>query len=849
MIGAEGLVSALGPGLFSVDKPARYLGGESGATHKADASLRMALCFPDLYEIGMSNNAMRILYAGLNRIDGLACERVFAPADDFAALLKERGLGLYGLESLKPIREADLLGFTIGYELAATNVLGVLRAAGLASKAAERGEDDPIVIAGGPAITNPAPYAAILDGVWIGEAEGEFFSLAEELVAAKRAGGGKRELLAELDGHPAFWRPGKRATRAVYEGFSGAVYGHDYPIPVLKPVQDHGVVEVMRGCPNACRFCHAGYFYRPQRLRDPEAILKDVESQVRDAGQRQITLSSLSSGDYPGIFELLRLLNDRWSSQGVSFQLPSLKVESFPLELVEEVSGTRKSGLTFAVETPLEQWQLTVNKTVRMDTIRRIAAEAERRGYRVAKFYFMIGLPLPEAELSEEDAIIAFIRELSASTRLAINLTISTFVPKPHTPFQWAKQITPEEAARRIYAIKDALRPVKGIKISYHGPFQSWIEGAISRGGERVGELIIRAFELGASFDAWDDRFKKDAWVRALEELAFTEDEISGERPIDTPLAWDSVSIRVSKRYLAKEYQRSMQAIATSACIDSCTVRCGACSDGLDIAEVRAREQLIRKIEELRRQGPIREAPSPAARRPDESPDQALILAERSRHLFEYRKEGVAAFYPHHTVWSIVASAFERAGIALEYSHGFNPSPRLELSEPLSLGIESKSEFGMALMKLGSVRELGADELARVARFLPSGIRIERCRLVRGYEGRKVPSLSAAYWGALYSLSLRPDAKASLETQLSALSARFSEAEALSGSEASEDPLSGALLLKLRVGGSRELGLHAVILKALGLDLREGQVKIVRLAQYAKGLDGPTDYWSYYGLG
>lgn len=848
MTAADGLIAALGPGIFSVDKPARYLGGESGATRKADAALRMALCFPDLYEIGMSNNAMRILYAGLNRIEGLACERVFAPADDFAALLMERGLGLYGLESHMPIREADLLGFTIGYELAATNVLGVLRAAGLALKAAERGDDDPIVIAGGPAITNPAPYAAVLDGVWIGEAEGEFFALAGELVAIKRAGGGKRALIERLDGHPAFWRPGKRATRAVYEGFSEAVYGHDYPIPVLKPVQDHGVVEIMRGCPNACRFCHAGYFYRPQRLRDPEAILKDVESQVRDAGHRQITLSSLSSGDYPGIFELLRLLNERWASQGVSFQLPSLKVESFPLELVEEVSGTRKSGLTFAVETPLDQWQLTINKTVRMETIRRIAAEAERRGYRVAKFYFMIGLPLPEADLSEEDAIIAFIRELSASTRLAINLTISTFVPKPHTPFQWAKQIAPEEAARRIYAIKDALRPIKCIKISYHGPFQSWIEGAISRGGERVGELIIRAFELGASFDAWDDRFKKDAWLGALEELAFTEDEISGERPIDTPLAWDSVSIRVSKHYLAEEFERSMQAIATSACIDSCTARCGACSDSLDIDDASVREQLIHKIKGLRRQGPIGEAPSPSTRRPGDSPDQALIMAERSRHLFEYRKEGLAAFYPHHTVWSIVAAAFERAGIALEYSHGFNPSPRLELSEPLSLGIESKSEFGMALMKLGAARELAADELSRVARFLPSGIRIERCRLVRGYEGRKVPSLSAAYWGALYGLSLPPDDGAAREDRLSALSALFSEAEALSGSEASVDPISGALLLKLKAGGSRELGLNAVILKALGLDLREGQLKVVRLAQYAKAPDKPTDYWTYYGL-
>lgn len=844
---ADELIAALGPGVFTVDKPARYLGGESGAAHKPDAAFRMALCFPDLYEIGMSNNAMRILYAGLNRIDGLSCERVFAPADDFAALLKQRGLGLYGLESHRPIREADLIGFTIGYELAATNVLAVLRSAGLALRSAERGEGDPLVIAGGPAITNPAPYAAILDGVWIGEAEGAFFDLAAELVAVKKAGGGRRDLLAKLDEHPAFWRPGKRTTRAVFEGFSQAVYGHDYPIPVLKPVQDHGVVEIMRGCPNACRFCHAGYFYRPQRLREPEAILRDVESQVRDAGQRQITLSSLSSGDYPGIFELLKLLNERWAPQGVSFQLPSLKVESFPLELVEEVSGTRKSGLTFAVETPLEQWQLTINKTVRMETIRRIAAEAERRGYRVAKFYFMIGLPLPEAGVSEEEAIVDFIRELSSSTRLAINLTISTFVPKPHTPFQWARQLSPEEAARRIYAIKDALRPIKGIKISYHGPFQSWIEGLISRGGERVGELIIRAFELGASFDAWDDRFNKDAWVRALEEFGFSQEEIAGERSLGGPLPWDSVSIRVSKRYLADEYTRSIQAVSTSICMNSCTDRCGACSDTLDIADADIHQEIRKKIESLRR-GHLGQATHTDTDKPQASLDPEAILAERSRQLFEYRKEGIAAFYPHHTVWSIIAAAFERAGIALEYSQGFNPSPRLELSEPLSLGVESRCEYGMALVRLGAARDLTAEELGGVARFLPSGIRITRCERLRGFEGKKVPSLSAAYWGALYELRLPPEARLDLDQRLSALNAYFAETEALSGSEAHFDAASDAVILRLKAGGSRELGLHAVIQKTLGLDLREGQVKVIRLAQYAAS-DGPVDYWTYYGLG
>ncbi len=395
----------LGQSLQTIEKPARYLGGESGSIAKPDAALRFMLCFPDLYEIGMSNNAMRILYAGLNALDDVSCERVFAPAQDYAALLKERSLPLYGLETGTPVANADILGFTVGYELAATTMLLVLDSSGIPLTVDERGDKHPIVIAGGPAMTNPVPYASILDGVWIGEAEDAFYRLCEDLAAMKRKGAGRAELKGRMAEEQALWMPGKNAVREIYSGFSRTFYGHRFPVPVLKPVQDHGVVEIMRGCPNGCRFCHAGYFYRPQRLRDPELISREVEAQVKLAGHREITLTSLSSGDYPHIFRLLSILNKRWSREGVSFQLPSLKVESFSLDLIDQVSGTRKSGLTFAVETPLEQWQMTVNKKVAMPKLLSILKEAEAHGYRVAKFYFMIGLPLPAAGISEEEAI------------------------------------------------------------------------------------------------------------------------------------------------------------------------------------------------------------------------------------------------------------------------------------------------------------------------------------------------------------------------------------------------------------------------------------------------------------
>ncbi|MDR0290664.1 MAG: radical SAM protein, partial [Treponema sp.] len=467
----------IGPLLLGVQKPGRYTGGEYGRLATKDAPLQTLIAFPDLYEIGMSNQALRIIYNGLNRIPGISCDRAFAPAPDFEQVLRDKGLPLYGLDTGISLKSLDLLLFTLGYELGISGILAMLDISGIPLHSDQRGEDDPLVIAGGPAVSNPLPYSNFIDAFWIGEAEAGFFDLAQELLTIKQNGGTKAALFDHIKQNPHIWLKGKeKAARAIDYGwaeagnphprrtrlpegslaFSDAVdsscagsgrispstplVGAIYPIPSMKVVQHHGILEIMRGCPNGCRFCHAGYWYRPMRQKSHEALLCEAEAFITQGGYREISLSSLSTGDYCGIGELVDALNGRFSGKHVSFLLPSLRVSTFSLPLLEKVSQTRKSGLTFAVETPLEFWQLALNKQVTADSVVEILREAKRNGWRGAKFYFMIGLPV-SGDFCEENEIVNFVVAVAKKTAMHFNVNVGIFVPKPHTPYQWAQQI------------------------------------------------------------------------------------------------------------------------------------------------------------------------------------------------------------------------------------------------------------------------------------------------------------------------------------------------------------------------------------------------------------------------
>lgn len=829
-------VRALGDSLLEVRKPSRYLGGEYGAVRKeGEGLLEIALCFPDLYEIGMSNNALRILYSGLNALEDVRCERVFAPAPDFEALLAKKGLPLYTLETGMPVRECDLVAFSVGYELSITGILTVLSSAGVPLRTEDRGGDDPIVIAGGPAITNPAPFSPFVDAVWIGEAEAGFFKLASELSALKKAGARRPELLDRIAEDKAFWMPGKKAVRAVDDGFPSRRYDTALPVPSLKPVQDHGVVEIMRGCPNGCRFCHAGYYYRPQRVRDPEAVFEDVDRLVTKGGHREITVSSLSSGDYPRVDLLLRALNARYGPRKVSFQLPSVKVDSFPLPIIEEIAQTRKSGLTFAVETPADHWQLSINKTVTFDRVVAILDEAKRRGYRQAKFYFMLGLPVPGgAGEGEAEALVEYLRRLLAATTFQLNVNIGTFVPKAHTPYQWAPALKADEATARLAVVREAFRRERRVKLSWHDPFLSALEGVFSRGDARAGDFALDAWRLGCRLDAWEEHSRQELWLEAARVSAARGYdpwvEASRERSLEEALPWEDVKLRVSRKWLLRELERSNASILTGTCTDSCAELCGSCVDvGPNVRNKIHTDFLERIIAE----NPVRstEDAAPVGRR-----EQAR---NEGRMAFAWRRVGRTPFWPHHQFHDAFHRAFLISGLPVALSEGFNPLSRLELSDPLPIGVSSMEELGLAVLE----RRVDEDDfLRRLAACLPEGIEPLEAVWIPFVEGRKRRSLASLAWGSDWELDCGEEGKAL------ALAGLFEAELATTELEGSFAEASGASLrLRLRNGGRKELGLQAMLERLLGVDPARN-LRLGRTRQYADGGSGPESYLKILSL-
>ena len=565
--------------LLQVEKPARYLGGEFNLpdTDKP-CDERVCLCFADKYEVGMSNIGLRILYHMLNDTDGVVCERCFAPSVDMAQELRKNDIRLFSLETRREFFDFDIVGFSIGFELAYTNVLYMMDLAGVPFRAADRGEDCPLIVAGGPCMVNPAPILDFFDAVLVGEGEVNLASFVALHRECKKQGVGKAEFLRRAALLEGVYVPsvGGKVTRAVVKDLDSAYFPTKILVPSCDIVHDRSTLELFRGCANGCRFCQACFYYRPIRERKKETLLKQAKELIINTGYEELSLSSLSTSDYSQLKGLVDGLKEEAEKENVKLALPSLRLDSFEAEIYEDTKG---ASLTFAPEAGTQRLRDVINKNVGEKDIESSLKAALAHGVKNVKLYFMIGLPTEtEEDLKGIVDIVRLVRRLHAEygkSRI-INITVSTavFIPKPLTPFQWEAQIPIEE----MYAKQDYLKrelKMKNVRYSWHDAKASVIEAALARGDRRQSAVIERAYRTGCVFDSWNECFEYDKWIEAFAYCGINPSEYTGAIPVDRDLAWDFIENGVTKKYLLKEREKAYAGITTPNCIGKCN-GCGA---------------------------------------------------------------------------------------------------------------------------------------------------------------------------------------------------------------------------------------------------------------------------------
>ena len=591
--------------LRRVEQPAQYIGGEWNAVVKDhDAvDLTVALAFPDTYTIGMSHAGLPILYAVLNRRDDVAAERVFMPLPDMQAALREAGLPLVSLETRTPLRAFDVLGFSLQYEMCYTNVLAMLDLAGIPIRSAERGNDAPLVVAGGVGAMSPEPLAPFVDVFVVGDGEDAVLALADAALATRGMPRAER-LRAMADASPCFYVPAlyreqrdaegtlvglepiaegvpRVVRRALVEDLEQACWPTAPVVPHVEAVHDRITLEIMRGCTQGCRFCQAGMTRRPVRDRSVETLLRLAEASYQATGHNEVSLVSLSSSDYPHLAQLLDAVDESLGPRHVNAALPSLRVDDHLAELPEALRRVRKSGLTVAPEAAREELRRRINKNVTTDDLLRGAREAYAQGWRSIKLYFMIGLP---GETDDDvDGIADLAREVSAQRGGGggqVNVAVSSFVPKPHTPFQWEPMDTPDELRRKQQRILDRARG-RRVRFRCHDVDTSHIEVVVSRGDRRVAEVLARAWQLGCQLDAWDDHFRYSRWLQAFADCGVDPAAYAHRRwPEDAWLPWDHIDAGVTKEFLLREKHRAERGEPTPDCRLGVCTRCGACRKG-----------------------------------------------------------------------------------------------------------------------------------------------------------------------------------------------------------------------------------------------------------------------------
>ena len=787
------------PFLLSVERPGRYLGLERNVTRKELSSRAVTVClaFPDTYEIGMSHTGTKILYETVNRREAWTCERTYAPWVDFEAVMRREGIPLFAVESSAAVRDFDVVGFSLQSELNYTNVPNLLDLSGIPVLAEGRADGDPLVIGGGPCTANPEPVADFFDLFLIGDGEEAFPRFLEEVERTKRLSRRERLLrFAAISGLyvPSLYdvtydttngdgdrilsyrpnAPGvpERASRVWIERLSAEVYAEKPMVPSVEIVQDRLGLEIMRGCTQGCRFCQAGYWYRPVRELDPSDVARATKAFIDEAGWSEVGLLSLSSADYSQIEPLVACLAPELAKTKVSISLPSLRAEAFSVALADAVSEVRKSGFTFAPETGSDRLRRVINKTFTNDDMVKAADVAFGRGWDLIKVYTMIGLPTEtDADLDE---LVTLVRNILAEGRKhgirpTVHVSVGCFVPKSFTPFQWSPFDGVETLERKLAYLKEKFRPVKGAKLKWHAPKEAEIEALLSLGDRRMSRAILEVFRRGGRFDGWSEHFSWERWTGALAAAGVPKERHLRPKDLAETLPWDVVDASIRKPFLVVEWRKALREGETEDCKWGHCYACGVPGNGEDTVlasplpdgfsfdsssalpsfpSAAARAAAAYKQHDLPDLPPLRER----RRVGDGSATPVPETARTYRVSFEKLRD--ARYLSHRNVMDLLERAFRAARAPIRYTEGYNPHIRMSMGPALPLGQESKHE----LFDVDMLDALSDEHLAGVNARLPDGVRITGwAELSTG-----APSLGKAATEAVYRFVL-PDGESRVE--------------------------------------------------------------------------------------